>query len=323
VVAVSVAIIDSDEHLYEPRSLWVDHIAPYRRADALALVDDELGYTWLAWRGQRLELADVHLPGDVDSCGRHRECRRRGQPPSYRYDDALPDAYWDPAARVSWLDAVGLQGAVCFPNFGLLWERRLSGSLPALTVNMAHPDHDRVWSAFVHHGVSPVFHVADQPRVFDDCWYTDPDSFVATIESVFLWVPAALGLADLIVNGALERHPELRIGVVELSSIWVPQFLLMLDGATEFTRRLNGRPPAALRLRPSEYFVRHVRVSSFAYEDPRRLTTRTSDVFMRCSDYPHSEGTDTLLTDYAAAGCDPGSCPGLFYDNIEFLLGPS
>jgi predicted TIM-barrel fold metal-dependent hydrolase len=382
VVAVSVSIVDSDEHLYEPRSLWVDHIDPGRRADALALVDDELGYTWLEWRGQRLELADVHLPGDVDSCGRHRERRRRGQPPSYRYDDALPDAYWDPTARVGWLDAVGLEGAVCFPNFGLLWERRLSGSLPALTTNMgawnrwcasvatdgggrlhpvahltlrdptwleaqlaelsargvrlamvapapvegrplSHPDHDRVWSAFVHHGVSPVFHVADQPRVFDDCWYTDPDSFVPTIESIFLWVPAALGLADLIVNGVLERHPELRIGVVELSSIWVPQFLLMLDGATEFTSRLNGRPPAALRLRPSEYFLRHVRVSSFAYEDPRRLTTRSGDLFMCCSDYPHSEGTATLLTDYATAGCDPMSYPGLYHDNVEFLLGPS
>jgi len=188
---------------------------------------------------------------------------------------------------------------------------------------LSHPDHDRVWSAFVDYGVSPVFHVADQPRVFDDCWYTDPDAFVPTIESVFLWVPAALGLADLIVNGVLERHPELRIGVVELSSIWVPQFLLMLDGATEFTNRLNGRPPAALRLRPSEYFVRHVRVSSFAFEDPRRLTTRTGDLFMCCSDYPHSEGTATPLTDYAAAGCDPRSYPGLFQDNVEFLLGPS
>ena len=379
---MSASIIDSDEHLYEPRSLWVDHVDPRHRADALTLEDDELGYTWLAWRGQRLELADVHQPGDVDACGRHRQRRRNGQSASYRYDEALPDAYWDPLARVSWLDGAGLDEAVCFPNFGLLWERRLSGSLPALTANMAawnrwcasvvadgrgrlhpvahvtlrdpswlegqlrelsvsgvhlamvapapvegrplsHPDHDRLWSAFVHHGVSPVFHVADQPRVFDDCWYTDPDDFVPTIESVFLWVPPALALADLILNGAFERHPELRIGVVELSSIWVPQFLLMLDGATEFTTRLNGRPLAELRLRPSEYFARHVRVSSFSYEDPRRLIRQSGDLFMCCSDFPHSEGTATPLADYTAAGCDRASSPGLFRDNVTFLLGPS
>ena len=280
VEAVAAPIIDSDEHLYEPRSLWVDHIDPGHRADALTLEDDELGYAWLAWRGQRLGLADVHQPGDVDACGRHRQRRRQGQPASYRYDEALPDAYWDPGARV-------------------------------------------MWSAFVHHGVSPVFHVADQPRVFDDCWYTDPDDFVPTIESVFLWVPAGLALADLILNGVFERHPELRIGVVELSSIWVLQFLLMLDGATDFTSRLNGRPLAALRLRPSEYFARHVRVSSFSYEDPRRLTSRSGDLFMCCSDFPHSEGTATPLADYTAAGCDTASSPGLFHDNVTFLLGPS
>lgn len=38
-------------------------------------------------------------------------------------------------------------------------------------------------------------------------------------------------------------------------------------------------------------------------------------------DYPHSEGTATPLADYATAGCDPGSCPGLFHDNVTFLLG--
>ncbi len=32
---------------------------------------------------------------------------------------------------------MGLDEAVVFPNFGLLWERRLSESLPALTANMA------------------------------------------------------------------------------------------------------------------------------------------------------------------------------------------
>ena len=316
--------------------MWADHVDPGQRDDALVLVDDELGYTWLAWREERLELADVHLPGDVDSCDRHRERRRRCEPASYRYDEALPDTYWDPAARVDWLTAAGLERAVCFPTFGLLWERRLSDSLPALTANMAawnrwcasvvtagggrlhpvarltlrdpswieaqldllsasgvrlamvapapvegrplsHPDHDRLWSAFVHHGISPVFHVADQPRMFDDCWYTDPGAFVPTIESVFLWVLAALALADLIINGVLERHPELRIGVVELGSIRVPQFLLMLDGATEFTSRLKCRAPVPLRLRPNEYFARQVRVSSFAYEDPARSPTKTSN----------------------------------------------
>ncbi|MGH9275507.1 MAG: amidohydrolase family protein [Acidimicrobiales bacterium] len=373
-------VIDSDQHLYETREMWRDHIDPAHRDDALSLEDDDLGYTWLTWRGQHIGLADVHLPGDVQSCGTHRQRHAAGDRAGYRYDDALPRAYWDPAARVEWLDAVGVDAAVCFPNFGLLWERRLSSSLPALHANMAawnrwcasvvadargrlhpvahltlrdaawaeaqlgtlaaagirlamiapapidgrplsHPDHDRLWSAFVDHSITPVFHVADQPRILDDCWYTDEEAFVPVIESAFLWVAPALALTDLILNGVFDRHPNLRVGVVELSSIWVPQHLLMLDGAHDFTARLNGRPLAELALRPSEYFLRHVRVSSFSYEDPARLTAKSGDVFMFCSDYPHSEGSATPVADYGRMGCEPDSQPGLFHANVELMLG--
>ena len=359
--------------------MWADHIDPAFRDEALELVDDERGYTWVTWRGQRVELADVHLPGNVKSNGDHRRHLRAGQRSSYVYDDVLPDSYWNPSARVRWLDEVGLEQAVCFPNFGLLWERRLSSSLPALTANMAawnrwcasivsesrgrlhpvahltlrdaawieaqlaalaaagvhlamvapapvdgrplsHPDHERIWAAFVEHGVTPVFHVADQPRVFDDCWYPDDgDSLVPTIESAFIWVPPALALTDLILDGVFDRHPGLRLGIVELSSIWVPQFLLMLDGSVDFTSRLNGTD-VTLAKRPSDYLLEHVRIASFSYEDPMRLTRKTGDVFMCCSDYPHSEGTDSPLDDYRRAGCDPVEQPGLFGDNIELLL---
>ena len=370
-------IIDSDQHLYETRGLWSDYIEPAAREDALELADDPLGYTWLTWRGRRLGLADVHLPGNTASCGEHRRRQRAGEPAEYSYDEALPDPYWEVSARLSWLDAVGLDGAVCFPNYGLLWERSLSSSLSSVTANMrawnrycadvrstsigrlqpvahltlrdrdwldaelralddadvrlamiaagpvdgrelSHPEHESIWSAFVEHGVTPVFHVADQARVFDDCWYEE--DFVPVTESVFLWVPAALALTDLIVHGVFDRHPGLRFGVVELSSIWVPQFLLMLDGGIEFTSRLNGRPVTPLKRRPSEYFLEHVRVSSFSYEDPRRLTAKSGDVFMLCSDYPHSEGTASPVSDYERAGCAPADLPGLYRDNVEFIL---
>ena len=376
---MAARVIDSDQHLYEPASMWVDHVDPAHRDDALRLVDDELGYTWLAWRDEKLQLADVHLPGDTGSCGRHRERQRRGEPAGYRYEEALPSSYWHPGDRVRWLDDVGLDEAVCFPNFGLLWERHLSASLPALLANLtawnrwcasvvadgggrlhpvAHltlrdpawvesqlaelaaggirlamiapapvdgrplsdPAHDRLWAAFVDHGIAPVFHVADQPRVFDDCWYTEPDAFVPVVESTFLWVPPALAITDLILNGVFDRHPGLRIGIVELSSIWVPQFLLMLDGAFDFTTRLNGRPHVALERRPSEYLREHVRISSFSYEDPRRLRELSDDLFMLCSDFPHSEGTATPLADYERAGCDAATAPALYRDNAAFLL---
>ena len=130
-------IIDSDQHLYESRTLWAQHIDPAFADEALAIVDDELGYPWLTWRGQRLDMADVQIPGDTAVLGRYRQRCRDHLPPEYRYDEELPAHYWDPSARARHLDVMGLDEAVVFPNFGLLWERRLSKALPALTANMA------------------------------------------------------------------------------------------------------------------------------------------------------------------------------------------
>jgi hypothetical protein len=203
---------------------------------------------------------------------------------------------------------------------------RLAMIAPALVDGRAlsHPDHDGIWRAFIDHGITPVFHVANQQRPFADGWYTEPeDSFVPPLESVFLWTPAALACTDLILNGTMQKFPELRVGVVELSAIWVPMFLLMLDGGAEFTNRLNGRPLAELAMKPSEYFRRQVRVSSFAYELPARLIKQTGDdLYMCCSDYPHSEGTATPLADYTGAlrPIGPDDAPGLFRDNIAFLM---
>ena len=373
-------VIDSDQHLYESRTLWAEHVDPGQRHEALRIVDDELGYPWLTWRDRRLDVADVQVPRDTRGLGEHRERLRRHLPPTYDYDDTLPRHYWEPSARAEHLDSMGLDEAVLFPNFGLLWERRLSVSLDALKANMAawnrwcatvvtdgrgrlhpvahltmrdaqwvhtqlaelsahgvrlamvapsavdgrplsHPDHEPLWAAFVEHGVTPVFHVADQPRLLDEAFYTDPDdSFVPVLESVFLWVPPAIAVTDLIVNGVLARHGDLRIGIVELSSVWVPQYLMMLDGGWDFTSTLNGRPAVELELRPSEYFRRQVRVSSFSYEQPGRLQAKSRDLYMCCSDYPHSEGTATPLEDYGRGGGSPDSAPGLFRDNVTALL---
>ena len=61
----------------------------------------------------------------------------------------------------------------------------------------------------------------------------------------------------------LAELPDLRIGVMELSAIWVPMFLLTLDGGFDFHARFNGAPLTDLPLKPSEYVRRQVRVAAF------------------------------------------------------------
>jgi len=374
------AIVDSDQHLYEYRGMWEDHIDPAVRDEALRFVDDDLGHTWMMWRDRRLAIADVQRPGQIDAVGEHFRRAMDGLPARERYDEVLPEHYWQPKARLAFLDELRVAEAFLFPNYGLLWERTLDEVPAALTGNLtawnrwcatvaaegggrlhpvahvtlrdldwlegqlralsaagvrlamvapalvdgkplSHPEVDRAWSAFVTHGVTPIFHVAEQRRPFADAWYTDTGrAFVPTLESVFLWTGAALATADLILNGVFERHPGLRLGIVELSAMWVGQYLMMLDGATQFTSRLNGRVPAKLSMSPSDYFRSQVRVSAFAYEDPAFLRQQLdADLFMCGSDYPHAEGTATPAADYLTS-VTLAEAPGLYGRNADFLL---
>jgi predicted TIM-barrel fold metal-dependent hydrolase len=200
---------------------------------------------------------------------------------------------------------------------------RLGLVAPALVDGrpLSHPELDRAWAAFVDHGITPVFHVANQPRPFDEAWYgEDLEGGITPLSVVFIWTAAALALSDLILSGVFERYPDLRMGIMELSATWVPLHLQMMDGGYRHTARFNGES-TELSLMPSEYFRRQVRVAAFSYEYPHRLMRSSGDLFMACSDYPHTEGTLTAIDDYAAVGLVPEEgTAGFFGGNAAFLL---
>ncbi len=380
-------IIDSDQHLFEPRGLWSDYADPSRRDLAIRMEDDSQGHTHVVWNGRRIALAHVTVPGETEAAGQILAEARAGKPARDHYDERVPAAYSIPAERLAVLDRMGIDEAVLFPNYGLVWEHVMRDDLEATHVNMgawnrfaldvaaegrgrlhpvahltlrdldwlerqlgalsaggvrlamvapglvdgkplSHPELDRAWSAFVAHGITPVFHVANVERPFADAWYTDAgddrenrEDLVLT--SVFLWTGAALGLADLTINGVLHRHPDLRLGIMELSAPWLPLFLMYLDGGIRFTSKLNGRAPFDYAMEPSEYVKRHVRVAAFSYERADRLSRQVGDLFMACSDWPHTEGSDTPLQDYRAACGEkttPEAAPELFGGNVAWLL---
>src|SRR4051812_47347428 len=81
------AVIDSDQHLYETRTMWLDHIDPSHRDDALRIVDDDLGYAWLSWgEGRKLSPVDVQHPGQTTELGERRGSIRAGAPPAATED---------------------------------------------------------------------------------------------------------------------------------------------------------------------------------------------------------------------------------------------
>lgn len=377
-------IVDVDQHRFEPPGMWSQYIDPAARDAALSIDTDELGYAWLTWRGERLYLAESQQPARPDRIAEHRARLARREPASDPYGEPLPPSFSDAAARLTDLDEWGIDAAVLFPNFGLLWERTLSHDLPALCANMRAANRwqadletdgqgrlfgvghltlrdqdwalkeiarlgaggvrmamvapapvngvplsdrslDPIWQAFCDANVAPVFHVANVERPFHEAWYVnDPEPVDSIMSSVFLWVGGALAIADLILNGTLERFPDLRVGVVELSAHWVPLFLLYMDGSLDFYRARHGRDTFPISLRPSEYFRRQVRVSALPYEDPVRLATSTGeDLFMMGSDWPHAEGIAHPRKDYEAAltGFEGAAREKLMGGNARWLLG--
>lgn len=202
---------------------------------------------------------------------------------------------------------------------------RLAMIAPALVDGrrLSHPEHERAWAALEDAGIAVVFHIAQYRMPFDDAWNEgDPDWSNPVLSSVFMWTAPAMALADLSVRGVLDRHPRLRIGVIELMAAWLPQFLRMLDGGFSFHAAFNGAPLTDLALKPSEYIERQVRVAAFPFEKPDRLAAAAGDVFMFGSDYPHPEGLADPIPDYLARmDAGPSEAPGFFGGNAAWLLG--
>ncbi len=376
--------IDVDQHLFESRTTWSEYCDPGSRADALSISDDDAGWPWLTWRGERLTPLEVPIPERSQSIGEDRLRRLRGERAPASFEELVPDSYRDAAARVASLDAFGLDAAVLFPNYGLLWEQRLASDRAAQRSNaraynrftaaacgeaadrlfgvahlllhdpdwaveeirrvraagvrlamiapapvdgkpLSHPAFDRVWAACSDEGVAPVFHVSEFESPLHPAWRSgEQEDGEQLFDSIFLYLAPAVALADLILNGVLERFPRLRIGVVELTASWVPHFLLHIDGASDFYALRHGEPYRALAHRPSDYFLRQVRVAALPYEMPNRLVPKVGEeTYMLGSDWPHAEGVADPMAQAlrAVAGLGEPARGNMLGANAAWLLG--
>jgi predicted TIM-barrel fold metal-dependent hydrolase len=190
---------------------------------------------------------------------------------------------------------------------------------------LSDPTFDPVWAAFSDEGVAPVFHVSEFESPLHPAWRTgEQEDGEQLFDSIFLYLAPAVALANLILNGVLERFPRLRIGVVELTASWVPHFLLHIDGASDFYALRHGEPFRKLAERPSTYFLRQVRVAALPYEMPNRLVPKVGgDTFMIGSDWPHAEGVADPMreAERAVKGLAEPARGNILGANAAWLLG--
>ncbi|MCC6433484.1 MAG: hypothetical protein IT196_00495 [Acidimicrobiales bacterium] len=188
------------------------------------------------------------------------------------------------------LSAAGIRLAMV--STGLVDGRRLS-----------HPELDRAWSLFTEHGITPTFHVGGTSLVgmLDGAWTANDDmDYMPMLSFPLHGTDAQLALSDLVLNGVLDRHPDLRIAVIELLSRWIVDLAFKVDAAYDTYRRIAGHRLVQLTERPSDYLRRQVRLSSFASEKPGALMGQVGPMLMFGGDFPHPEGYASPLTEYRA-----------------------
>lgn len=97
-----------------------------------------------------------------------------------------------------------------------------------------------------------------------------------------------MAMLSLVFEGALERHPDLRVAYLESGTGWLPWWLHRLDEHHEW---MGGTELAHLSLAPSEYFARQCAISSEA--DDALVATAIAavgaDHVLWASDYPHPD----------------------------------
>ncbi|MEL7156462.1 MAG: amidohydrolase family protein, partial [Actinomycetota bacterium] len=113
--------------------------------------------------------------------------------------------------------------------------------------------------------------------------------------------PAEEFLSVLVLDGVLERHPELRGGVIELGATWVPGLLARLDHAWEIWSRSEPEL-AKMKRRPSDQVAAQLAFTPYPFEDVGALIRASSDeLYLFSSDYPHIEGGRNPLGRFTAS----------------------
>ncbi len=200
--------------------------------------------------------------------------------PERRAGVAICPVLWDideAVAEVRWAAQNGLRG-ILIPT---LW-----GSQPAYHDSRYAP----VWDACQDLGM--VVHIHSGGAPMDD--YGDGRGMVGIYISEVAWWTAR-PITFFIWGGVFERHPGLELAVTEGTTIWVPEYLRLLDfryEVTPYSAKL-GDYTSHLSMKPSEYFRRNVFLGASCM--PRREADLRAEIglenMMWGSDYPHPEGS--------------------------------
>ena len=174
--------------------------------------------------------------------------------------------------------------------------------------SFTHPEYDILWKEIEESDIAITLHVGA-----DGGWDPVPESFYNNGSTVpkhkegdaprdaltymGIGYNAEIFLAAMIFDGVFSRFPGLRVGIVELGASWIISWMKHLDQSYRAFRRIQDL--SYLELLPSEYVLKHIKITPFPGEDIGWLLSNgAEDLLMFASDYPHHEGTDDPIGRY-------------------------
>jgi uncharacterized protein len=315
-------VIDVDGHVFEPDELWERHLDRRFHDRRPRLVRDERGTTRYlvegrmtppgtgrgAWVPEGMREASVHREGAVDPRLRLEDMDTDGIDVAVLYGAislsfatnvaerelavACCRAYNDWLAEYCQADPARLKGVPALP---LTWmadalaeaERavRELGFVSLTTPcavgdrNADHPDNDDLYDLAVDLGVPIGFHAGGARFAYHK--FVDAYAQLHALEFPFNIMFAA---TTLVCGGVLERHPRLRVALLEAGAGWVPYFFERLD---EHWEHRSGEMPIS---RAPSSFLHEGRlfISTEGEDGLGHVVDQVgSDCLVWASDYPH------------------------------------
>jgi len=158
-----------------------------------------------------------------------------------------------------------------------------------------HPIDDAFWSAMEDLDMGVACHVGfnigagSMGKMDADIEILLNMATLPFINQEKLAISAMPVLSEMVLGGALERHPRLRFGLIEVGVAWVPFFMEQSNDNYLRHRFWTG---ASLPMPPSEYWERQCfatfQVDTYGLANRERVGI---DTIMWTSDYPHA-GSD-------------------------------
>jgi predicted TIM-barrel fold metal-dependent hydrolase len=169
---------------------------------------------------------------------------------------------------------------------------------PANGRSPGDPYFDPIWSRINEAGVTVAFHIMENwyNEAIAAAWGHNPTP-ASWHMSAWQWNnlygerPIEDTLSALIFDNLFGRFPNINVLVAEFGASWVPHFITHMDKSRGMGRNgpwIGGK----LDERPSNIFMRHIRVAPYPEDDVAKIARDLPDVdcLVMGSDFPHAEG---------------------------------